>query len=116
MNKEIIEKYIKFGIDNWYKLKIQTLWNNEWENAFIWKIYSMHCIELVSTNIKSLVSERSLIDICTSKEFIEAVARWIQKNNGGGWWWYFSIEEITHNQAIAIRDWKLEDFILWITA
>lgn len=121
MNKEIIEKYIKFGIDNWFKdldwykflwLKYEIdniLWEFETAN---WK----YCIQLLWDNI---------LEIITSKDFIKAITRWLIRqrfsknaleeniqNAFKSSVFQWKIKEITHNQADAIRDWKLEEFIL----
>ena len=98
---ETIKKYIEFAIENGYTLRIETLWCPEWEPAKIKKIYSRSCIELEAINMKSLVSDRSLIDICTSRPFIDAVAR-------GKW---LATTYIVQRQAFAIYNWTLEDFI-----
>ena len=107
MNKEIIEKYIQFAIDNWFKnpnikLKQYVYWNNVLE------------IDWICPNV---------IQIITSKEFIGAIVKGLCKD--------FCITEnydniikdkikriIIHQaKAIAEFEWdNLEEFItnLWI--
>ena len=117
MNNNIIEKYITFWIDNGYlwlypKYEIDKQW---------WiKLYDEEFIDLYH-------SQTHLFVLITSKLFIEAVARgvlnknrWKKVENFLWGLWYFSkddsiieelIDEITTQQAIAIRDGTLEEFI-----
>ena len=89
MTKEVIDKYIQFAIDNWYD-----------EYDMEWYLF-----------METLKWPRHYVNVITSKEFIEAVARWLMENI-----WFYDLDKIinvlTKDQAIAIRDWKLEEFIL----
>lgn len=112
--KNNITKYIQFAIYNDYKFpnQINQLFHieNNWKDI---NIEDVDWFILYSENI---------IEIITSKPFIEAIARGIiEISRQIQWEWSFldlnkNIEEITLNQAIAIRDDKLEEFItnLWI--
>ena len=54
----------------------------------------------------------SLSDILTSEEFLSSIARGLQKSpNYEEIPWERLYDDITHGQAIAIRDNKLEEFI-----
>lgn len=92
----MIKKYIQFAIDNWYKV-----------NKLYYNNFKVEC-----NRIKYLDKDDcqfwydNLIETITSKEFIEAITKWYYWNN---WSQYFEI--ITQQQARAIRDWKLEEFI-----
>lgn len=139
MNKEIIEKYIQIAIDNGFDFE-KTSKSRYWV-----------CFE--KKNNPTLVYYHSrvdykinLIELMTSQEFIEVVARiiiehweeWTLPKNSSKhmkrkWVLYFLwgnisniiwftecekdnainyiIKWITHNQADAIRDLKLEEFI-----
>lgn len=83
MTKEIIEKYIQFAIENWYK-----------EYDMEWYLF-----------MEVLKWPKHYVSIITSKKFIEAVARWLNKT------WLVSPIYIMRYQAKAIYDWTLEDFI-----
>ena len=128
MEKEIIEKYIKFAIDNILEIenkKILSVRFDEYHwipfislevnhKMWVWKSYKMF----------------NLIELITKKEFIEAIARWkwkkILERTKDSWinasenlddsiqTKIMIIREITIEQTIAIRDWKLEEFILSI--
>lgn len=105
MNKEIIEKYIQFAIENWFihnhMINIKTI-------AKYWDI-----------NNPDKLDRYTLYWLFQTKEFIEAIARWLHL-------WdnlirvkidsIFNklIDDITFGQAKAIRDWTLEKFILLI--
>ena len=121
MNKEIIEKYIKFAIDNWYNEKRYFEVDNLWY-VYLWS--------------DTVEEKNHITKIITSKEFIESITMWVFDNNdllskySNYYYWdltYFidrDLEEnlknlsnsICKNQAIAIRDGELEEFIinLWI--
>ena len=129
--KEILKKYIQFAVDNWYKPKIyDDNENYNWEIKdqlnyskikeinLLWYYFSCY-------SYNSWWAEKPLLNVITSKEFIEAVVNW----------WPFDtceledlvwreecgltlksafqkrIDRITFFQAIAIREWKLEEFI-----
>lgn len=107
MEKEIIEKYIQFAIDNWFK-------DLDWYK-FLWLKYEIdHILWEFETNNWNYTTQLlwdNIIEIIMSKEFIEAVARWLKDN------WIQKeelsviIDWLTITQAIAIREWKLEEFI-----
>lgn len=91
---ETIKRYIQFAIDNWYETQMSLAKIMQEDNYNQWYI----------------------ILLITSKEFIEAVARGVYM-----WEWTVRvkidnvfnkiIDDITINQAISIRDNKLEEFI-----
>jgi len=95
---ETIKDYIQFAINNGYT-KVHILsWIErypDWDDAEI----------------------AMVLRTITSKPFIEAIAKWmIEKIKQIQWEWSFLdidkiIEEITKDQAIAIREWQLEFFI-----
>ena len=105
MNNNIIEKYITFWIDNGYlwlypKYEIDTQW---------WiKLYDEEFIDLYH-------SQTHLFVLITSKEFIEAISRglWEIKNPNLklGIYANQTLDQLTYEQAIAIRDGTLEEFI-----
>lgn len=110
---ETIQRYIEFAIENEYTDWISDKFDVE-NNTIQWYEYPVW-----------VVSETNLIETITSKEFIEAVARGIENksekegcliNTKIRWIGcvddsYEIVEKITHMQAIAIRDNKLEEFI-----
>jgi len=116
MNKNILEKYIQFAIDNWFsklnddfkiKTDIQTQEKNDNDEVYLdetlhWTFIFYWCCDVWCDII-------SLENIITSKDFIEAVAKWtfckedcLQKD---------LLNELTTSQALAIRDSQLEEFI-----
>jgi len=142
-----IQNYIQFAIDNGYEFPISnnikifkdTTWVDWlWEYTIKWFIIRYDFIPSKTTNLfKWNVSVfKSLTDIITSKEFIEAIAKWMEKEmekfrnslKEGElfalvsvkmfWvkWNWFEYKEnfvdwVTTEQAIAIRDWELSKFI-----
>lgn len=115
MNKEIIERYIQFAINNWYK-------DLDWYK-FLWLKYEIDHIlwEFETANWKYSLQLLwdSILEIITSKKFLEAIARWIYMWNNPvrvkiDNIFNQIIDDITTEQSIAIRDKKLEDFILEI--
>jgi hypothetical protein len=112
-----IKDYIQFAIDNWLSR---------------WKIFKIedHYVIFRRFDI-DLWKRYNIIDFITWKEFIEAIARWtldIEKDkkdwdesyvrlnfknttNAEKVWREQCIDQITFDQAIAIRDWKLKEFI-----
>jgi len=121
----IINKYITFWIENWYKpkwlisyhkddiLKYVSIidWINlEW-SLDLWINYNnnvnwLFIYDVYFNEMYSLEKE------ITSKEFIEAIARWIYSKL----WYSKWVDIITSKQAIAIRDDRLWEYIinLWI--
>lgn len=120
MKKEIIEKYIQFAIDNWLDLH---KWISEREDYKQWTkdfyfLINSKTISIISNIDNTYLYWINLINLITSKSFIEAIANieWINfklKSSKDLYWWS-TIEKITFLQADAIRDWKLEEFILSI--
>ena len=132
MKKEILEKYIQLAIDNGY-----NGWNDKIEYISAWNTMVKLIDKIGWTKVYDI------LELITSKLFIEAVANWILKTITSWefkrllnlpeytyksaddkqflFWEYFSwdstvdykvlIAYITCNQAIAIRDRKLEEFI-----
>jgi hypothetical protein len=109
MTKELIEKYLQFAIENWYK------WLPKWTTIkeFRFFINEKEVFETWSLNTLSIT------DIITSWPFIEAIFRgWYDKYDFDKWmrnkfdtYWWSDIDKITFAQAIAIRDNKLDEFI-----
>lgn len=117
MNKELIEKIINIAIENGYNPwdEVKTI-DIDIENAlrlwgdiqigFNWRDEKKKCIW------------RNLSTILTSKEFIDAFCKYLWMNekdyknfkNMINWTWDETINDFTCEQAIAIRDWKLEEF------
>lgn len=97
MTKELIERYLKFAIENWYK------WLPKWTTIkeFRFFINEKELFETWSLNTLSIT------DIITSWPFIEAIIKWTFKIL-----WNRVKDEFTAHQAIAIRDNKLDEFIL----
>ena len=85
----MIKKYITFWIENGYEG---------------WSIFKDNKIEDILCVIWA-------INIITSKEFIEAIARGLHKKNNYTDWIALSVDILTKEQAIAIRDWDLSNFI-----
>lgn len=133
-----IKEYIQFAINNGYP--IYSLWK-EIEKVYknnMWFL-SVRIVRLYwNMEVRFSIS---LYELITSKPFIESIARWLYENwiqinstwlsidtiietsiwesfYKKDWTKYISRLEnrITTEQAIAIRDWKLEEFItkLWI--
>lgn len=131
-----IEKWIQFAIDNWYIITTKTwlptdsagvCWINEEDNV---------CIEYKRNKSTGHVFI-NLYKLITSKEFIEAMARWIYnswdiiskdgliinhiietsiwesfyKRDWTKYIWRLE-NRITKEQAIAIRENELEEFII----
>jgi len=139
-NNKLIEQYIQFAIDNWYDLKINfpisSIFIEEDSDLIYYNWYN----KISKRTWRELCEPEWIIILpitktITSKEFIKAIARWIRKNSKSkkveSYKWiiiqYYIdtyiidetdlIEWITTQQAIAIRDNKLDLFIkkiLWI--
>ena len=96
------EKYIQFAIDNGYEL-INT--------SYSW-------LKVECNRIKYLNKDEidywydNLIEVITSEPFIEAIARGVSKKVKYETALEWHIENLTIKQAIAIRDNKLEEFII----
>lgn len=114
-----IEKYIQFWIENGL---IKNFLKEDYEEITKLEIWDKNIY--ISINIKPwyTASETfNLIELITSKEFIGAIARGINKIKWDFYIWRVltntefdseSTEEIlTTEQAIAIRDGELEEFI-----
>ena len=130
----IIEQYINFSFDNDFKIKTKT-WLNVDSCKCIWYNKWIVCIKYIRGKSKWYI-QINLIQLITSKPFIESITIGVFDNNdllnkySNYYYWdlrYFidkDLEEnlenlsnsICKNQAIAIREEKLEDFIinLWI--
>ncbi len=94
MNKEIMEEYIKFWTDNWFKI------NDNWHTFY---------------TLESIMAH-NFTETITSKNFIEAIARGVDRIPGKNFpeclSEHISIKDyITCTQAIAIRNETLEEFI-----
>jgi len=144
MKTKLIEQYLQFAIDNWYnandifkKLKIIENIKFTYEKADdnLEEIYS-ECYWLYVLDFIADVWTwyKNIIELITSKEFIEAIVRWIEKTMQADyiviWWdkifydsmnkevWFKKlVDYITIKQALAIRDNELALFIkeiLWI--
>ena len=138
MDKKILEKYIQFGIDNWFTIDKEELTKFPVSELIYPKeIYTEneYLLDSPRENIDWILVIwfniliwdfaykwfKSVCEIITSKSFIEAIARWI-RNNETKWEQdemntysdhiLRTIDNITTQQASAIRDNKLEEFIL----
>ena len=122
MNKEIIEKYIQFGIDNWWgnaimsdlKIKKQI----KPSHRFLERRLKINISYIWDDDIRKefIINSDNLYKYIMKKEFIEAVARWLYIWNNSVRVKIDSvfnklIDEITFEQALAIRDGQLEFFI-----
>ena len=112
MSNKIIERYIQFAIDNWMSMRVN--WDlitfNKFDYYQTWRVI---------LRLNNISLDCDLFALITSKEFIEAVARWIYMWNNPvrvkiDNIFNQIIDNITTEQSIAIRDKKLEDFILEI--
>ena len=100
MTKELIERYLQFAIDNWFAIE-----ENYWDEPHAFY------------TLKSIM-EYNIIETITSWSFIEAISKGIWVNftvwrNEDMFEAYMKAqtEYITHKQADAIRDNKLDEFI-----
>ena len=111
MNKETIERYIQTALDNWLPWEVpDKILDNTRDILDSWKFVVWFWYKLIY-DVEWWYQHFDLIEIITSKEFIEAIARWTSKE----WDIYPSIiHNITTEQALAIRDTYLEAFILKI--
>ena len=110
---ETIERYIQFTIDNGYSKyesdKVEDIRITESDNVCIYWKFNKNWE-------REFYFSQNYIQLITSKPFIEAVAR--GQYNNDKWEVIFDyikdtlIENITTKQAIAIRDEKLEEFII----
>lgn len=120
MEKDIIEKYIQFAHINWFmnNQSYSTYWCEVWK----WDFSISYWYNKWNTFIETKYFH--FIELITSKEFIEAIARWYIKtkihsskaleeniNNTINIFLQKYSDKITKEQAIAIRDNKLEEFI-----
>lgn len=137
-DQSILEEYIKFAMDHWYDWReVHLIWNNytcDDKTKFKLKVdegsVSIYYLEDENDEEDEWELERrcDLIRVITRKTFIESIARWIVWKNHPEVHNDFTkeelkdydfssfIEEITIQQSIAIREEKLEEFIinLWI--
>lgn len=109
MNKEIIKAYIEFALANGYeKWTINTLHSTEW------RVHNWESDLYIVMNSSS----KNIIEIITSKEFIDSIVRWINikwlKNINPKY--LITTDNLIYFQAHAIYNNTLEDFItnLWI--
>lgn len=113
----MIEKYIQFAIDNGFKLHDYSDYTFCLDSDIIIKPKDGYEYKV------------NLLNVITTNDFIEAIARWILKNwkksykpsrawltNIGGEWVNKDIllQRVTIEQAISIRDCQLEWYILTI--
>lgn len=98
----ITEQYIQFAIDNW--------WENNIKAWVVW-------YDIINHNLKdkdNITLITNFIENITSLSFIKAIAKWLNNSRlisiNPNYW--ITIDTLTKYQAIAIRDNKLEDFIL----
>ncbi len=112
---EILEQYIQLAIDNWYKEKI-----------FDWELTLMEALK--DWGEEYIIKYETYLPVITSKEFIESIANSfirddnIRNKDGDkkdylyyiNWYWSFEneiLDDITVDQAKAIRDNELPEFI-----
>ena len=120
MRKKIIEVYILFAIKNWFNDslldldRLMSMWYNVIPMLDNWG----------NTNWKNEIE--TIADIITSKYFIEAIVKWLKIKEERINWKLMTLykwqdifttsthfkDEITKEQAIAIRDWKMEEYII----
>jgi len=113
----MIEKYIKFAIDNWYwkldndwKIKTNIITQEKDYNDEICLDETLHWTFILYWCCDVWCDIISLENIITSKEFIEAIEKWmIEKLELD----YDAdlIDDITIKQSLAIRDNQLDSFI-----
>ena len=109
MNKEIIEKYIQLAIDNWLAFNISDI---ILKFDYKWDMCRNNKITLYTNDDYFILN---IIELITSKEFIEAITRWLNPTYElDSPWFYSEMIWNTHKQSDAIRDKKLEEFILSI--
>lgn len=119
----IIEQYLQFAIDNWLTITNQYIH----KFSLCWNYVDFEIIVNDESDFSHLEHpSRNIIELITSKSFIESIARWVDKKILRPAVYYSKeqreqqiktiIDNVTNKQAIAIRDWKLEEFIinLWI--
>lgn len=105
----MIEKYIEFWFNNWWRLIHES--RNEY-------YFTDKGLEEVLIDIEFEYKSHYL-EIITSKEFIEAIVRGLYKNTdyiNTQSEWRVDFYQIVHDQADAICDWTLDNFIeniLW---
>lgn len=129
MNTTIIQQYIQFGIDNWWepfininKLKIEPSLKL---SKILEKRLSIKLSYISDNDIIEYfnINSNNIYKFITSKQFIEAVARWMTKYwcQTEDWEMVFKdkVKWIIVHQAKAIAEFEwdtLEDFIinLWL--
>lgn len=100
-----IEKYIQFWIENGFKYKPYKRDTITLEDMLIDKEF-----------LEEWIEAKGYLKIITSKEFIGAIARGLHKKNNYTDWIALSVDFLTKNQAIHIREGTLDLFIkelLW---
>lgn len=113
-----IERYIQFAIDNWYEKTLGYGFELSSKNEHNISVY---------LNSNWIRESYNIVQLITSKPYIEAIAKGLVKKYNWQtidwmfwyWAWEFDdslnieleVDEITTNQAIAIRNNTLEEFI-----
>ena len=120
-----IENYIQFAINNDFDLWDKAFYSNKsiskivlnknQELSYKWKIFYNRVYFYYKNNFldDELLCKINLFELITSKEFIEAIARGLE------WNWKYTLKyentyllyDLTREQALAIRNNKLEEFI-----
>ena len=123
MNKEIIQRYIQTALSNWFPWEVpDKILDNTRDILDSWKFVVWFWYKLIY-DVEWWYQHFDLIEIITSKEFIEAIVEYIWWNNTPATLFKIKfhytckkdlIDTITTEQAIAIRDNHLEAFILKI--
>jgi len=102
-----IKDYIQFAIDNDFRFKSLQ----EWE-----PIEAIDIIENKNIYINFddwwCAYMESLIEVITSKPYIEAIARGLWYKEVYEWLNKDLIDSLTEKQAIHISEWTLEEFII----
>jgi len=123
--QEIYTAYLQFALENWWRIDI-CCWYNwvEFDKDSDDSFWTVHFFENWPDWCEWITS-RNFIETITEKSFIEAIARGVLKNCTSQWDWIFWLYDtkfwhlekkefelvLIKQQAIAIRDNQLEDFI-----
>ena len=106
-SNELYIEYIWFAIPNWL---IKSIFKEEYEGPIELEISDWNVYFYWSIGSRRTFTEQIwFLELITSKEFIEAVARWLQEYKGFAWEQVKT--EILVRQAEAIYNGKLDDFI-----